>query len=249
MLAKVALLISLGQVQGQVPTTQVPAKVSAGELISKAMVRYLEASTLSGTIKTVQEAKGVSIAIDTDIQFDRGTSRIYLRQGKGGSDPREFLLVSNGKEFTFDRPMEALGQSRFREWVTQDGRTQTVELIYGAAIKSLLERSAALDLLVGREPDLRDLRDHMGTKSITQTMTVNRKPAYVVDGAWHDMPGAEATGTFRMVLTEDGDLLKMVKVQRYRVPDKIKETLLITTTWTVNVQVNGKVDDRLFTVK
>ncbi len=133
MLAKVSLMLLMAQNAQTATQTAVPAapKADAGVLISKAFARYDAAQTVSGTIRLIQEAKGISVQIDTELQYER-PSKIYLRQVKGGSDPQQSLLVSDGIKFSFDKPLEALGPARFTEDVTQKGRQQSVGDLYAA---------------------------------------------------------------------------------------------------------------------
>lgn len=244
MVAKIGLLLALVSPQAQ---TAKP-NVTANGLISKAMSRYYDAKTLSGTIQLVQEAKGVSVGISTQIQFDQ-PSNIYIHQERGGSQPEQYTLVSDGKRFSYDRPGQSLGPRRFVEDVTQHGYRQSFREMYAASVRSILDRSPALDLVIARREDLEALRQRIGARDVSGTVNVgNGKTAYVVTCNWHDIPGEDATGKIQFVIGAEGDLYQVVRTQRYRVADKMAETITITSTWNVNVSVNAATNANLYRV-
>lgn len=233
--------------------TQDPAKVAtkapeATELLGRAIKHYFDATSLAGTIKMTQSAKGLTIGVMTDLQFDR-PNKMFLRQTRGGSSPKQMMTISDGKYFTYDKPAERLGPPRFIEAVTQKGYTQDIKEIYAASILACLDRSPVLDILISRRQDLVDLRSHLGSMTVTKTSDSKAGKIYEIEGLYMDLPGEEATGTFQATINEDGDLLSFGRVQRYMVPDKIAETIIIKTTWDVNVKVNVQTNPDLYNVR
>jgi hypothetical protein len=246
MILKLASLLALAAQGGapavQQPTSQAPAAANeAAALISKAMLRYYQAPSLAGKIRLTQSAQGVSIVADTEIQYDR-PSLLYIRQSRNGSSPRNVTIVSDGKKFAYDRPEETLGPGRFTEYVTQNGYQQTIGDMYGASVKSVVHRSPVLDMAIGRRADLEIVRSHWGSKRVSGRKTVRGISGIVVDGNYHEMPGADPTGTFQMVLTEEGDILEYRQTQRFRVPDQVKDTIEVVSQWEVDLKVGAKTD-------
>ncbi len=239
----IAKLLLLSLAQAAVP--QEPAAPEAGALISKAIARYYDAPSLVGRIRMTQTAKGVSIAIETEVQYSR-PSQLYLRQVRNGSNPREIAVVSDGKTFAYDRPEGTLGPKKFTEFVTQNGYQQTVKDLYAAAGRTVMDRSPVLDIAIGRKADLQAVVEKLGTKKISGRVTVVDQPAVVIEGNYHDLPGEEPTGTFRMVITDSGDIVQFAQKQRFRVPDKIAETIEILTTWDASLKVGAKPDELKF---
>lgn len=222
--------------------------VSAGSLISRVIRHYYDAKSLAGTIKLVQSTKGVSLSIDTDIQFDR-PDKFFLRQVRGGTSPKRMTTVSDGKYFSYDKPSEKIGPPRYYEAVTQHGYTQSIGEIFGLSALSCLDRSPVLDVLVGRRSDLEYLRARLGTMSVTKTTNTSTGKIYEIEGLYMDLPGEEPTGRFQITVTDGGDMLRFIKIQRYRVDDVLKETLVITSTWDVHVKVDVKTDPSLYNVR
>lgn len=231
---------------------QAPAP-DAGALISKAFTRYYDAKSLSGQIRLSQSAKGVTLTIDTAIQYDR-PNQFLIEQVRNGSTPKRIYAVSDGKKFSYDRPEGTLGQSRFIEDVTQRDQVtkrdyvQNLKEMYSAASRSLLDRSAILDIAIGRREDLAVVRDKWGAKKVTGRTTLRGTEVVVIEGAYHDRPGAAATGTFQMMVTEQGDILRYGHTQRYRVPDQTNETIEIVSIWDVDLKVEVKTDQGRYRV-
>ena len=220
-------------------------RADAAALISKAMARYYSVPSMAGKIRLTQEAKGVSVVLDTVFQIDR-PNKIYLHQERSGRVSESFTMVSDGIKFSYDRPGETLGPGRFTEYARQQGRDLTYRDMYTAALRSVIDRSPALELVIGRDEDLEDLRSHLGSKAVTGTTSVDGQDAYIIEGLWHDLPGEQATGKFRLVIGPEGDLYKFVRTQRFHVPDKLKEIFMVTSTWEVNVKIGTKNDESLY---
>jgi hypothetical protein len=253
MILKLTALLALAAVQGstQAPTQVAPqtppANVDAGSLISKALARYYDAKSLVGQIRLTQSAKGVSLTIDTAVQYDR-PSMLSIQQAKGGSEPRRASVISDGKQFSYDKPEGTYGQSRFVEFVTQKGYTQTIKDLYGASFRSLVDRSPVLDIAIGRREDLQALKEHLGAKKITGRATVRGTQVYIIEGDYHDKVGAAPTGTFQMMISEAGDIVRFAQIQRFRVPDKTNETIEVMSTWDADLKVDAKTDPTLYRV-
>lgn len=240
MILQLTALFALAAPQEPIQNTAIPP-TNAGALISKAMARYYDAASVSGELHLTQTAKNVQLKIDTTLQFDR-PSQIVIQQVRGGSTPKRMSLVSDGRMFAYDRPEGTYGQDRFVEEVTQKGYTQTYRDLYAASSRALVDRSPILDLIIGRREDLKVLQAKWGAKKVTGKTTLRGIEGFVIEGAYHDLPGAPATGQFQMVVTEQGDILRYSNTQRLRVPDQTNETIQILSVWDVDVKVNEKTD-------
>lgn len=240
MILQLTALLAMASPQGVAQQPAAPT-LDAGALISKAMSHYYEASSVSGQIRLTQSAKGVQLLINTALQFDQ-PSQISIQQSRTGSAPKQISMVSDGKSFSYDKPEGLMGQNRFREKVMQHGYSQTVRDMYSASSRALLDRSPVLDLIIGRLEDLKVLKGKWGAKKITGRTTLRGVEAVIIEGAYHDMPGAAPTGHFQMVVTEQGDILRYSNTQRYRVPDQTTETIEVLSVWEVDVKVNAKTD-------
>jgi hypothetical protein len=222
-----------------------PQGITAGAVFSKALAHYFEAKSVSGDIRLTQTAKGVSAVVNTKLQYDR-PSLVYLMQTQGGSQPATFLLASNGKQFSYSKPLQTMGPPRFLENVTQRGYQQTIGDMYAASIRSLLDRSPILDLAIARKEDMKEVTKHFGDMVIKTKVDSPRGPAYVIEGKYFDVVGEMATGTFGATITEDGDILQLRRVQRFRIPDKLNETIEVLSVWDADLKVNAPTDPTLY---
>jgi hypothetical protein len=230
------------------PQQPVASAPDAGKLISKAMARYFDASSVVGQLNLTQSAKGVQLKIDTTIQFDK-PSQLLIHQNRTGAVPKQMTVVSDGKYFVYTRPEGTYGQDRFIEEVTQKGYTQSYRDIYSASSRALVDRSPILDMVIGRREDLKVLQGRWGAKKVTGRTTIRGTEGYVIEGAYHDMAGAPATGEFQIVVTEEGDVLRYSNTQRIRIPDQTNETIQILSVWEVDLKVNTKTDPARYRVK
>lgn len=252
MILQLTALLALTSPQGAAQGTA-PA-VDAGALISKAMAHYYDAKSLSGQIRLTQSAKGVTLTIDTFIQYDR-PNQFAIEQARTGAVAKRIFMVSDGKKFSYDRPEGTYGQNRFLEDVTQKDfvskrdYTQSVKDMYSAASRTLLDRSPILDIAIGRREDLTVVRDKWGAKKVTGRTTLRGTEVVVIEGAYHDRPGAAPTGTFQMMVTEQGDILRYGHTQRYRVPDQTNETIEIVSIWDADLKVDAKTDPSRYRVR
>ena len=242
MILKLTALLALAATQGGAPPTrQAPAPKEADALVSKVFSRHHGAQSMAGTIRLNQSAKGVTLSISTGFQFSR-PSMIYIHQERGGSNPRQVTVVSDGKFFSYDKPEGRLGKNRYTEYVTQGGYTQTVRDMYAAAGQSIVDRSPVLDIAMGRREDLADLKAHWSALRITGRTTLRNTEVVVIEGNFHDMPGSDPTGTFQMMVTEEGDLLRYGHTQRFRMPEKTNETIEVISIWDADIKVDAKTD-------
>src|SRR5687768_12511542 len=77
--------------------------VNASMLVQKMIEYYNDAATMTGTIVMTAKVGDESLALTTNMQFER-PSRIYVRQQKSIGDKRVWMIVSDGKSFAYDSP-------------------------------------------------------------------------------------------------------------------------------------------------
>lgn len=229
----------------QTPQAATSQPSAGAQLISKAFRRYYDCQSLTGKIRLTQSAKGVTLVIDTEVQFDQ-PSKLYVRQVRGGSMPKEATIISDGEKFSYTRPYDTLGRPVFQEMVTQHGYTQTVRDMYSVSAKSSLDRSPVLDIAIGRATDLREIRTHWGSPEFKGKTQVNGITANIVEGTYFDIPGEDATGTFQFLISDDGDLIRYGQIQKFGMPNKPTETFLVTSTWDADLHPNAKTNPALY---
>lgn len=230
--------------QAAAPATAVRPD-TAGKLMSLVFDHYARATSLSGHIHLTQAAKGVTLPIDTDIAFDM-PSMLLVRQSKGGQNPRRTTILSDGKKFYYDRPEGIYGRDRFEENVLQRAGQQDVRSMYGTAAQTLVDRSEVIDIAFGRNVDLNEVRAHWLTVKFGAKATVRGIEGNTIEGDYTDEPGQSATGTYSMVVTDAGDILRYTTKCRYSLPTTPPESVEVTSVWDVDLKVNAKNDPKIY---
>lgn len=223
-----------------------------GELISKMLAKYHEATTITGKIVFTQSAGGKTVRGDTVLQISR-PDKLYISQSLPSPQPMRSLVVSDGKRFAYDLPRQLLRKEdneRLVEPASQNGKVFDVGKVYAAASQSLLDRSTPLDVAVSRVEDLTYLRNQWATVEPQGTEQIGGKTAHLVGGEWREYGAAPASGKYQMAISADGDLLRFTKKEIVAIPELPNiPPQEITSTWGVQLQVNGKLDPALFVVK
>ncbi|MDR3688474.1 MAG: hypothetical protein P4L46_03785 [Fimbriimonas sp.] len=239
-----ALTIAL---HGPGQDTTAPAKESASQILTKAFGHYASAQTAAGTIKMTQTALGVSLSIETDLQFDR-PSKLFLRQSRTGARPHQWLVTSDGVRFSYDRPEGELGKDRYVEFVTQGGITQKISDYYIAAAKSLGEQSAMLDVALSEPGRLRRLKSQWASLAYQGRVNIDGQLVHKITGLYREDGSAAASGRFEIYVTEDGDFVRYVVAQRFVFPSKSKDPIDVNTQWDSTIKVGAKTDPSLYQV-
>ena len=244
------IIPALIALQGQAP---VP---TAGALVSKMFERYAYAKTLAGTIRTTQVAASVKLVTDTNLAYQR-PSKLRLEQRRKTIDGlQEKALVSDGQIFRYTPPERIITATPFlREMVQPPNREpQTVADLYLVLAGDLPDRSPALDAAIARPDDLRYFMNQLATFRLTGKEKVGDGEAYVVEGDWRESDTTRVSGTYRLLITEAGDLLRYVLLLNVAAPSDpnkplgAKEQLTVTTTWDVSLMVNPKINPETFDV-
>lgn len=243
MILSLCAMIALSQ--NPVPDAKFARPASPGKLLTEVFQRYADAKTMMGHIKLSQSARGVTIYVETDVAFSL-PSLLRVRQVKGGSDPRQWLMISDGANFTYDRADSTFGSPRPTEPVEQKAGRQEVKGMYGTGAVALADRSAPLDIAFARNVDLREVLSHWGNMAFGKRMKVRDIDVNVIEGDYMEVPGADPTGTFALAISDQGDILQYVVKNRYAVPSQPQEKIEVTSLWDVDLKVDVEVDPKVF---
>jgi hypothetical protein len=240
-----ATTLLLSAPQGQQP--------SAAELVGKTFAHYNSAQSATGKIRMTQTMMNHSVVIDTELQFER-PSKLYIKQvqsSKAGS--KTWLVTSDGKNFSYDPPAVVITRTttRLMEAIEQNGRTLDYRDVYRAAVDSLGDRSAPLDVVIGRREDLDFFRNQLATVKYAGKERVGDTDVHVVTGDWREYGRAPVSGTYQMLITDAGELKRYARKETLAVNVGGGQSLPpqdVLTIWDVDVKVNGKPDAALFKV-
>jgi hypothetical protein len=269
------LAVSLAFVGG---SPVIAGQGAASQLVSKMLKYYYDANSLTGTITlTASDGQGQA-QMTTYVQFEK-PSKLFIRQVKGGNHPMQWLVTSDGKLFSYDAPESSLGSQpstqigtlgargrRLTERVRQmlpdqfvtdaSGRQVAkwgdfdVRQIYAVAAPSMGDRSAPLDIAIGRIEDLSHDKLTWMTVESNGKATVNGVEGTVIVGKWRpygdaSSDPAQAPGQYQMVISDEGKLLRYMILQFVGPPDHY---YTLRETWDLDLTLNGKPDESLFRV-
>lgn len=217
--------------------TEAPAAV-----VSKMLATYANAKSLSGTIKFTQSLGNVSVSIETYMQYER-PGKLYIRQDrKSISDPRTWIVSADGKYFSYDSPDE-IADTRSR-LIEAYGEGQDIRDVYNAASRSMGDRDAPIVIAISRQKDLEFLRNQWVSVEMLDPKPVGSEAFTVVAGKWRENGRMPASGLFEMWITPDGELKKYLR--RETIAAEGMAPQVVTSTWDVNLALNGKIDPNLF---
>lgn len=222
------------------------AGVTAADLISKSFARYSTAISVQGTINLVQTARGHSVSISTELAFVR-PNKFFLKQ-KQSSPPKSLLVTSDGNTFSYDPP-EGIGLKRCVEYVRTPKLYQAVGDIWFAAQLSSPDPNPILLISIGRKPDLLRMTQVWNDFRIIGRKKHGEDWVNVIDGKYRVKPDALSTGKFELEITDLGDIRRYTLVEAYSLPNHPEVAPIeVTSDWTAELQIDGKPEERLFTV-
>ena len=237
-------------IQGQTPAP------TAGALISKMFERYAYAKTLAGTIRTTQVSGSTSLITNTSLAYER-PSKLRLEQSRKAYDGLKVkTLVSDGRTFRYTPPERIITETPFlREPVQPPNRAaQTVADLYLILAADLPDRAPALDAAIARSEDLQYFKDQLASFKLEGREKVGDREANVIVGDWRESEDTPVAGTYRMLITDDGDLVRYVLLLNVLVPidpnqrNGDKQQRKVTTTWDVALAVNPVLTPQTFDV-
>ena len=253
----IALAVAAQGQQLQAPTqadSQSPQSATA--LISKMFKLYADATSLTGTIHMKQAMGSTAISLDTDIAF-QSPNKIFLKQVLKSTEPKSWLVTSDGNAFTYDVPnkdrfVNHPPTNRLMEAVTPaPGRSLSYRETYRAASFSLGDRSLPEDLAIAGTDELQAIRDQIASVEFTGTQKLGDLTVNVLSGDWREYGRAPVSAKFQMYLTEDGQLKRYARREILSVDLKNGTALPpaeVITIWDVDLKINAKPDESLFAV-
>ncbi len=248
----IAVLISVQAPQGDSPTQQKP---DAASILTKMFARYAVAISVSGTIRMTQTAQVTSrpesaaVHTVTELQFNR-PSQIYLHQTRDGSHAGVWLVTSDGKEFSYDPPLDEsreFGRRRHVEYVTQHGQALTVGDILDAAAHSIADPNAILEAAAGSKARLRWMLGQWATIVYRGKVEINGQTVQAIRGQYRENAETPISGEFEAFVNESGDFVRYVLHENYS-PQGRSEVVAVTTTWDSDLKLNAKTDASLYRV-
>ena len=244
-----------------------------GDLISRMLAHYNSLNTVSGTLKYSQSAKDsdgktYSAHGQTTVQIEK-PGKLYIYQTADSGAPGR--IVSNGVRFLYDPPQDTRGAAQLLgksgqqnaelvedvvqwDYDKQGNVTMPLGQMYSIGREGLpLHPAAPLDILISNHGDLVAFKDQLSSLVDQGDATIYGQKAHLVGGDWRQYADAPVSGTYQMAITDAGDLLRFV----------LKETVSdsglsangavvttpnveVTTTWDVDLMLNGRVDEKLF---
>lgn len=242
-----ALIAAAVVVQGS--QAQAAPGPKPAELISKMLARYAEAKSLTGKIEYSQTAGQTSVKGQTELQYLR-PDKLYVQQVFNSWRGKEtYRIVSDGKRFVYNLPerlREPGHYDELTERVQQQGRNLEVRDMYGIGASGLFDKSVPLDIAIGRIDDLKIFRAQLATVNYLGQEKIDGQEAFLIGGEWKQYAEAAVSGSYKMAITDGGDLLAYsIKETVAQADAKLPPTDVVTS-WKVMLTVNGNPDERLF---
>lgn len=217
---------------------------SPAQIISKMLARYAEAKTLTGTVVLTQAMGQQSGQLRSDLQIER-PHKLFIRQVKSTNPKDVRIITADGNYMSYNPPQLPWDDpgKRLVESMKPNRSQLTLMDAYSAGTGGLLDRNATLDIVVGRRADLEYLRGTWATLEYAGTTEAESEKVHVIAGSWREYGNAAVTGRFLMWVTDSHDLRRYVVVENLLVGGQMQR---VESRWDVDIQVNAKVDDKLF---
>lgn len=246
----IAMLIGI---QAQQPDSTGTAKQDAAAILGRMFQHYADAKTLKGKILMTQTANGVSVHVDTELQYDR-PSMLYLWQRRDGGEAGHWLITSDGKEFSYDPPngqnAKLYGSRRHVEYVSQHNDSQNLGDLVEAAGRSLGDPNPILESAIAAKVRLKRLLAQWATLKFAGRESVNGKEVMVIKGDYRDDSNSPVAGEFEADVTDSGDFVRYILHQKIEL--KLKEVdsgpIDVTTEWDADLKVGSETDPKLYRV-
>ena len=215
--------------------------------------------------------KKFTIQGSTKVQIQR-PNKLYIYQTSNLPGAGAGRIISNGQRFLYNIPQDTreltrtLGNdnqlnSQLIEDVVQFDYSQQknnvldVAQMYTIGSGGLpLHPAAPLDIAVSRRDALKAFSEQLATVNDQGAATVNGKSAHLISGDWRQYAEAPVSGTYQLAITDDGDLLRYILTERVDPAGadasggvvRMNQSIDVTTTWNVDLSVNGQIDAKLF---
>lgn len=216
---------------------------AAGALVSKMLAKYSAANSMVGNVRYT--VSGTKAGVDTMFQFEK-PNKLYVLQSRFGSEPKQWLVVCDGKKFGYPVPERVYGggDQRLYESAIVNGRALDLKEIYRVIGSSLGDRNIALDVSISRVENLRFLRNQWASMTVADSAEgVSR-----LVGNWRETSTSPVSGNFEMWITSEGDLKKYIMRQTLK-PDPALPAQTVESTWDIDLKVDAKCDSMLFNLR
>lgn len=220
------------------------------QLVSEAISHYYYAGTLSGTIATTISAGDQVQTCLTTLQVS-SPDRMYFEQKWPKSPQYSFKTISNGKHYVYPSPDSVGEDAQKRKYLVE-----TLELhdrsildyrgVYSVVAGMVADRSIPLDIIMGRDADLKVTNQLMSNYSDGGVRQYEDEDVNVVFcDVLHSLSSAfKMKGAF--FITNSGD------IRYFKVFGKIKDEnsrpVDFSSEWVVKMKVNVKesIDTKLY---
>jgi hypothetical protein len=225
-------------------------------IVSTMLAKYSKAQSVAGKITLTQVAGNQRGTLETQLHYVK-PSKLRILQSQAAPEKREWLVLSDGELFTYPLPEEIAGVvregERLWEAIRQKDRLLEVRDIYLAASRSLKDRSAPLDIAIGRREDLEFLLNQWASLRYIGKQEVGGVPVHVVGGNWREYLDAPSNGVFELYIDEDHRLLRYVIKGDVAAVDPRTGALTAAQTvasiWDVDLQIDAPVDPKVFQIR
>lgn len=231
------------------------APPSGADLISKMFAYYARATSLSGTITMTQKAQSTSVTLNTTIAYET-PSKLYLKQVLNSSQPRTWMVTSDGTDFSYDYPNDRrfagskTEPGRLEEPVNFNGNSLNYQDIFRAALRSLGDLGIPELLAIGGRTNFSVIKGQIATIEYGGTSKIGGVTVVVLKGTWRSAPQAVPSAKYEMDITPEGELKRYSQDEIFgmKTPSGTIPPQEILTTWDVDLKVDAKPDESLFKV-
>jgi hypothetical protein len=244
-----ALFLTLIAAPGEDQQPQQPAQ-QATPLILKMIDRYTGAKSMTGTIRLTQTAGNQSGTLDTVVQFEQ-PSKLYIRQQLNTASKKTWLITSDGKTFSFNKPEDTPGDDRMRlmEPVKhpKTGEVHDVRKIFLVTAQVLGDRSSPLMLAIGCDVDVKLFKAQLAQYRYEGKVKLGDEEVHAISGRWRENAATDPKADFELYITDAGDMRRYA-IRQVVQPDQRSGPVTVVSTWDVNLTVDGTPDQSLFKV-
>ncbi|RYG36226.1 DUF2092 domain-containing protein [bacterium] len=217
---------------------------SAGPIISQMLARYANAVSAQGSIVTTQTALSAKVTTTTEIALEK-PNRLRIDQSRTGGQKGEWLVISDGNRFAYDRPRGVFGKKRFN-----DVAEATLPDLYTAVLDSIGEKSIPLDIVIGRKNDLQAFVGMLGPMALTSGASLKGESVELAKGKYRKTSDAKfPAGDIEIVITPAGDLRRITTTEQYSNPQNKQEAIVVTTVFDVNIKIDVQIQGDPFKVQ
>lgn len=226
---------------------------SPNVLVSKMLAKYYDQEKMSGRILWTQTSDGRSVVTETIFQYEK-PAKVYVRQRRGGAEPFQWLLASDGTIFVYPPPKDLADQKPLYERVARTGpdgtvlRRLTVQDIYATGAPSMGDRSTALDIAFGRREDIEFVSRQWVGLSFAQSPAAAATGAIAIGGKWRENQTMPTTGQFQMWLLPDGTLKRFYTQETIGLGPNLGSRT-VNNVWEIDLKPGEGGDPSLYSVK